>query len=102
MLLCAVDVSAGGVLMACKDLLFLARAMTISFLALVAYFTATKAQAWQLGGIWWGLVLFFLIRAVQSCYHLYSRHLSTHQLHTISSFESDKLQALAITAEATG
>lgn len=102
MVLCAVDVSASGILMACKDLLFLARAMTVSFLALVVYFTAAKAQGWQLGGVWWGLVLFFLIRAVQSCYHTYSSHLASHQTHTISSFESEQLQAVTITAEASG
>ena len=102
MILCAVDVSASGILMACKDLLFLARAMTVSFLALVVYFAAAKAQGCQLGGIWWGLVLFFLIRAVQSCYRLYSQHLTAHQTHKVSSFESDKLQAVAITAEASG
>ena len=88
--------------MACKDLLFLARAMTISLFALVAYFTTAKAQGWQLGGIWWGLVLFFLIRAVQSSYRVYSRHLTAHSVPSMSPFESDKLQAVTLTAEATG
>ena len=39
MMLCAMDVSAAGILMACKDLLFLARAMTVSLAVLVGYFS---------------------------------------------------------------
>lgn len=102
MMLCAMDVSASGILMACKDLLFLARAMTLSLVALVAYFTTAKAQGWQLGGIWWGLVLFFLIRAVQSSQRVYLRHLSAQQMPTVSPFESDKLQAVALIQDASG
>ena len=96
------DVSASGILMACKDLLFLARAMTISLVLLVAYFTAAKAQGWQLGGIWWGLVLFFLVRALQSCHRVYSGHLTGQKISTVSSFESDKLQAVAVSGELMG
>ena len=88
--------------MASKDLLVLARAMAVSFTAVVTYFKVMKGQGWQLGGTWWGLCLFFLIRALQSCHHLYSRQQSAQQMHTISAFESDKLQAVAITAEASG
>lgn len=102
MVLCALDVSASGILMASKDLLFLARAMAISFTAVVIYFKAITGQGWQLGGTWWGLCLFFCIRAVQSCHHLYSSQQSAQQMHTISGFESDKLRAVAITAEASG
>jgi len=102
MMLCAMDVSAAGVLMACRDLLFLARAMTVSLVVLVCYFSVAKAQSWQLGGIWWGLALFFFIRAVQSSHRVYSHHLSARSVPSISSFESDKLQAVAITGEATG
>ena len=96
------DVSASGVLMACKDLLFLARAMVVSLFALVAYFPAAKAQGWQLGGIWWGLVLFFLLRAIQSCSRICTRHLSFGQVPVVSQHEADKLQAVAIAKEASG
>ena len=96
------DVSASGILMACKDLLFLARAMTVSLAMLMAYFTVAKAWGWQLGGIWWGLVLFFFVRALQSCHRVYSGHLTAQQISTVSSFESDKLQAVAISGESMG
>lgn len=102
MMLCAMDVSAAGILMACKDLLFLAQAMTVSLAVLVGYFSVAKAQGWQLGGIWWGLALFFLIRAVQSSFRVYSHHLSARSVPAMSTFEADKLQAVAITGEATG
>ena len=101
MLLCAVDVTAGGVLMACKDLLFLARVMTISLAVLIGYFSVAKNQGWQLGGIWWGLVLFFLLRAAQSMYRVYQQHLSAQHVSTVTPFESDKLQAVALTGEAS-
>ena len=102
MMLCAMDVSAAGVLMACRDLIFLAQAMTVSLVVLIAYFTVAKAQGWQLGGIWWGLALFFFVRAVQSSYRVYARHLCTQSVPKVSPFEADKLQAVAITGEATG
>ena len=102
MMLCAMDVSAAGILMACKDLLFLARAMTVSLAVLVGYFSVAKAQGWQLGGIWWGLALFFFIRAMQSSFRVYSHHLSAQSVPAMSPSEADKLQAVAITGEAKG
>ena len=102
MVLCAMDVSAAGVLMACKDLLFLAWAMIVSLGVLVIYFSVAKSQGWQLGGIWWGLALFFLIRAVQSNYRVYSCHLRAVYVSKLSQFEADKLRAIALTGEATG
>ena len=75
--------------------------MTISLFVLVGYFSFAKSHGWQLGGIWWGLVLFFLLRAAQSAYRVYARHLSARRVSTVSPFEADKLQAGLLTGEAS-
>lgn len=100
MMLCAMDTSCSGVLMAGKDLMFLARAMTVSLMALGAYFSVAKSQNWQLGGIWWGLVLFFLVRAAQSGLRLYSQHLDRYHVPDVTPFEADQLQSIAQAGDA--
>ena len=100
MMLCAVDTSCSRVLIAGKDLLFLAQAMTVSLVALGAYFTAAKSQGWQLGGVWWGLVLFFFVRAAQSGLRLYAQHQSQYHIPHLTPFEADQLQAIAQTGDA--
>ncbi|KAK9830568.1 hypothetical protein WJX72_012538 [[Myrmecia] bisecta] len=67
MLLTGIDVAANGILMANKDLHYIARAMAINLAVLAAYLAlASKWSGWSLGGVWWGLVLFFGMRALQS------------------------------------
>lgn len=86
--------------MAGKDLMFLARAMTVSLLALGVYFSAAKNQGWQLSGIWWGLVLFFFVRAAQSGLRLYAQHQSQYDVPHVTPFEADQLQSIVQTGEA--
>ena len=100
MMLCAVDTSCSGVLMAGKDLMFLAQAMTVSLVILGAYFSAAKSQGWQLGGVWWGLVLFFFVRAAQSGLRLYAQQHSQYHIPHVTSFEADQLQSIAQTGDA--
>lgn len=66
-LLCGLDVAATGVLIASKQLKLLVRAMTLT-LALVAAFYQWRRPAGghSLGGVWWGLLLFFAARVLQS------------------------------------
>lgn len=87
--------------MAGKDLMFLARAMTVSLAALGAYFAVAKNQSWQLAGIWWGLVLFFVVRAVQSGLRLCSQRM-TDEVHVphVTPFEADQLEAIVQTGDA--
>lgn len=67
MLLVATDVASAAVLLACRDLVYLARAFTLTFAALVAYIVlGVQPHGWGLSGVWWGLTLFFGLRAVQS------------------------------------
>ena len=77
MLCCGFDVTSTGVLLANRDTTYVARAMVLSLLILVAYL------AWQLsfvGGytvrsIWWGLAIFFGSRVVQSIPRVLSAHM---------------------------
>ena len=86
--------------MAGKDLLFLARAMTVSLGVLGAYFAVAKSQTWQLAGIWWGLVLFFGVRALQSGLRLYSQRMAKVHVPHVTTFEADQLEAIIKTGEA--
>lgn len=66
MVLCGIDVSSNGMLVACKDLKFVVRSMVVTFTACTAYFSWCRHSNWGLSGIWWGLCFFFFLRAVQS------------------------------------
>ena len=68
-MLCAVEVASAGVLLAGRQFGYLIRAMAVTLGALLA------ARFWGggglltrggLGGVWWGLVAFFALRAGQS------------------------------------
>ena len=74
LLLAGVDVSSSGVLMSRRDYVFLARAMLAS-LVLLAAFLGTCAARGHVGlpAVWWGLVVFFGSRAVQSVSRLWLR-----------------------------
>lgn len=71
MLLAAADVAASGVLLAYRDLAYLARAFVLTLMSLGVFITVgVKGQGWGLEGVWWGLVFFFGARAVQSTVRL--------------------------------
>jgi hypothetical protein len=76
-LFCSVDVTASGALIATKQLSFLVKAM-FGTLAVVAVYYAIglRQPGWGLGGVWWGLALFFAMRAVQSTTRLVQTRLT--------------------------
>jgi len=65
MLLVGVDVAATAVNLASKDLTYVARSHLVTLSGICAYFWYCRKGDWGLGGVWWGLVLFFLLRAGQ-------------------------------------
>jgi len=75
---CGLDVSATGVLLACKDRWYVARSMIFSGSALVAFLHLTKNGVLHgsLGGVWWGLFAFFTARSVQSLPRVFMKHLN--------------------------
>jgi putative MATE family efflux protein len=75
---CGLDVSATGVLLACKDRWYVARSMILSGSALVAFLhvTTNGALSGSLGGVWWGLFVFFSARLVQSLPRVLIKHLN--------------------------
>lgn len=68
MMLTAADVGANGVLLARRDLAYVARAFLLTLAALAAFVTlgVRGPYGWGLDGVWWGLVLFFGLRCIQS------------------------------------
>jgi hypothetical protein len=71
MVFAAADVLAGGILLSKKDFAYLAKAFIFTFIALgVFVIVGVRGQGWGLGGVWWGLVFFFGVRAAQSVYRL--------------------------------
>jgi len=67
MLLIAADVGASGVLLARRDLAYVARAYLVTLSALAVYvLVGVHGCGWGLQGVWCGLVLFFGLRCVQS------------------------------------
>ena len=66
MLFCALDITLTGVLMAERDLPFIAKTMACNMFVLAAYFAVARAKRWQLRGVWSGLMLFFFVRMMQS------------------------------------
>ena len=63
---CGIDVSSTGVLLACKDVGYVARSMILSGSALAAFIWFTKAGGGGITGVWWSLTVFFGLRMVQS------------------------------------
>ena len=68
MLLTAADVGATGILLARRDLAYVARAFlfTLCVLAVFVSVGVRGPHGWGLVGVWWGLVLFFGLRCIQS------------------------------------
>ena len=58
--------SSTGILIADKDRPFVARAMVVCLLVLAGFLHWQRAAAPQMSTVWWGLVIFFFTRAVQS------------------------------------
>ena len=78
-LFCSLDVTASGALIATKQLPYLVKAMFVT-LAVVAlyYFAGMRQPWWGLGGVWWGLALFFAMRAMQSSSRLFQTRLANN------------------------
>lgn len=68
MLLTAADVGATGILLARRDLAYVARAFLVTLIALAVFVSVFVRGPYGMGleGVWWGLVLFFGLRCVQS------------------------------------
>jgi len=64
--LVGIDVAATAVNLACRDLTYVARSHLVTLTGICAYFWHCRKYDWGLSGVWWGLVLFFLLRAGQS------------------------------------
>lgn len=77
MLCCGFDVTSTGILLANRDTVYIARAMTISlgllgmFLCLVGWL----GHGFTITNVWWGLAVFFLSRIVQSFPRVMMKHL---------------------------
>lgn len=69
---CGLDVSSTGVLLASREVSYVARSMIVSLTVLATYFTIIAMQGpfrigiMQLKSVWWGLSIFFLARVFQS------------------------------------
>ena len=66
---CGIDVSSTGVLLACKDASYVARSMIVSGSALVLFLWSRgvySGGAVRMGHVWWGVAVFFAVRAAQS------------------------------------
>jgi Na+-driven multidrug efflux pump len=68
MMLTAADVGATGILLARRDLAYVARAFVVTLCALAAFVSVFVKGPYGMGlsGVWAGLVLFFGLRCVQS------------------------------------
>lgn len=90
LLACGMDVSSTGVLLACKDVAYVARSMIFSGSALVAFLWWTKAGGGSVVGVWWGLTVFFGARVVQSLPRAVFRHLRPFAKQAQQPEEKDK------------
>lgn len=79
MLLTAADVAATGILLARRDLAYVARAFMFTLTALAVFVSVFVKGPYGMGldGVWWGLVLFFGVRCVQSVGRLVVTNSST-------------------------
>lgn len=68
LLFCGIDVASTGVLLALKDTFYVAQAMAVSLAVLAGFlwWTRQAGAAVSLHIVWWGLVVFFGLRAAQS------------------------------------
>jgi putative MATE family efflux protein len=76
MLCCGFDVTSTGVLLANRDTAYVARAMVISLLVLVAFLTFNAyTSGFTISNVWYGLASFFGSRVVQSLPRVFRGHL---------------------------
>lgn len=47
----------------------------MTLVALAGYMWLCRTQAWGLGGVWWGIVIFFGVRAAQSFGRVWFKHM---------------------------
>lgn len=72
LLACGLDVSSTGVLLASREVTYVARSMLVSLTILAAFFAMVAIRGplggdiTQLKSVWWGLSIFFLARVFQS------------------------------------
>ncbi|KAL6758381.1 hypothetical protein V8C86DRAFT_2598176 [Haematococcus lacustris] len=86
--LVGLDVSSTAINITQRDFTYMARSYVVTLLATSLYFWACRSQGWGLLGVWWGLVLFFAMRSLQSMvrawWHLHLPRSSGHDLPTNS------------------
>lgn len=78
MLCCGFDVTSTGILLANRDTVYVARAMTLS-LGLLGLFLVSVQWYWQgftICQVWWGLAIFFFSRIVQSFPRVLKKHMT--------------------------
>ncbi|KXZ56871.1 hypothetical protein GPECTOR_1g786 [Gonium pectorale] len=66
MLALGADVVASGVNIGMGDTRYVATSYVITLVALGAFMAVSRALGWDLPGVWWGVVVFFGVRALQS------------------------------------
>lgn len=54
---------------------YVARSFLVTLAALAGYMWLSRAAGWGLAGVWWGIVLFFGVRAAQSTGRVLLRHM---------------------------
>lgn len=70
MFICGLDVAASGILLASRDLSYMAKTMAVNLVTLTAFFSYARKASWGLAGVWWGLVIFFGLRASASLWRI--------------------------------
>lgn len=66
-LLIGMDVTAVALLIAARDVPYVMRSFVLTFACLLGFMAVCRLQDWGLPGVWWGVVFFFGLRALQSC-----------------------------------
>jgi len=66
LILCGIDVSSTGILLAVKDNAYVARSMAISMTVLAVFLWWARQHVPGLGAVWWSLTVFFGARTLQS------------------------------------
>ena len=75
LLLCGVEVAAGGVLMAKEDFGYVQKALILALVVMGGYMWTSNKMLWGLPAIWWGLALFMGCRMALSASRVLGRHL---------------------------
>lgn len=70
------DAASSGVNLALGDADYMARSFAATLAVLSGFMWVSHASGWGLQGVWWGLVLFFGVRAVQSAGRVMLKHLA--------------------------